>query len=280
MIAASVPQSCVEAFERLALDVTGVRLPTLARARVAETLGRFASERGCDVESLLDALRTNGASLVSGIVGELTTKETYLFRDPAQFECLADDILPRRIEEARGARRKVRIWSAGCSTGEEAYSAAMMLAEAGVADAVVLATDLSEAAIERARSGSAAGMRLAPDAGRFGPLVAHWIRESPTGPAFAEEVRSLLRFTTHNVLKDQTPVAQDIVLCRNVMIYFPPEGQRALVAALWDALLPGGALLLGEAELLHIMDHRFERVLCDGAVIYRKPPLGGGADDE
>jgi chemotaxis protein methyltransferase CheR len=206
-------------------------------------------------------------------VGDLTTKETYLFRDPKQLDCLNDALLPDLVAQARSEGRKLRIWSAGCSTGEEGYSVAMMLAEMGATDATVIATDLSEAAIARARQGDATDMRLAPDARRWAPVVKRWIQDSESGPVIADEVRALVRFTVHNAVRDEPPAGQDLILCRNVMIYLPPAEQRALVGRLWDALRPDGLLLLGEAELLHVMPHSFEHMPCERAIIYRRPRM-------
>ena len=276
MTAGPITSAHIGEFERLALEATGVRLSSVARERVAGALTRLMTERSeADADRMLDQLRQpgSGTALTARLVGDLTTKETYLFRDPRQFDCLADSLIPELLGHARSAGRKLRIWCAGCATGEEAYSLAMLLAEAKIEDAVVLATDLSEAAVATARRGSATDMRLAPDAGRWAPVVQRWIRDSDSGPVVAPEVRALVRFATHNAVRDEPPMGQDLIMCRNVMIYLPPEGQRTLVDRLWDALLPDGLLLLGEAELLHVMKHGFQHVPCDRAIIYRKPKV-------
>jgi chemotaxis protein methyltransferase CheR len=269
-----LPAVCVDELERLALEVTGVRFASPARGRAADAFARLMDERGeDDCERMLRALTQDesGVPLIERIVGEATTKETYLFRDPAQFDALRDEILPEAAEAARRRGGTLRVWSAGCATGEEAYSVAMLLAEMPDVPSVVLATDLSDTAIGRARARTHPGMRLAIDAERYRPLVERWTSVTPDGLMFADEVRSRIRFTTHNLIRDRIPVGQHVVLCRNVMIYLPPKTQRDLVQGLHDALLPGGCLLLGEAELLHLLEHRFELLPIETAIIYRKP---------
>jgi chemotaxis protein methyltransferase CheR len=269
-----VTDAHVGEFERLALEATGVRLSSGARNRVPDALTRaMDAQRVTDPDRLLARLREPGVGLqlTSHIVGELTTKETYLFRDPHQFDCLADTLLPQLRASLEPIGPTLRVWSAGCATGEEAYSIAMLLANAGITQAVVLGTDLSDEAIERARTGVATEMRLAPDAQRYAPLVRRCIRDSDAGPIIAENVRLMVRFAVHNILRDPVPAGQHLILCRNVMIYMPAAEQRMLVGALWRALAPGGLLLLGEAELLHVMKHDFERAPCESAIIYRRP---------
>lgn len=266
--------ACVEELERLALEVTGVRFASSALDRAQVAFARIMHERGVEGSAeMLDALvdTHHRVPLIESIVGEATTKETYLFRDPAQFEALRDKILPQAARAARQHGGVVRIWSAGCATGEEAYSVAMLLAETPDIESTVLATDLSHAAIRLARSRVHSGMRLAPDATRFQPLVDRWTSLTPEGLAFAEAVRSRIRFTTHNLVRDRAVTGQHVVLCRNVMIYLPPAAQHDLLDILWDSLVPGGRLLLGDAELLHVHKHRFERLPIQDAVIYGKP---------
>ncbi|MDZ4181013.1 MAG: CheR family methyltransferase [Coriobacteriia bacterium] len=269
-----LPAACIEELERQALEVTGVRFARLSRNRAQEALARILDERGeGDCTSMLKALTDaeSGASLVEQVVGEATTKETYLFRDPAQFDALRDTILPEAAEAASRRDGVLRVWSAGCATGEEAYSVAMLLAEIPHISSVVLATDLSSTAIDDARAPTHSAMRLAPDALRYQPLVDRWTTATPGGLTFNREVTSRIHFARHNLMRDRVPAGQHVVLCRNVMIYLPPAAQGELISRLWSALLPGGCLLLGEAELLHVMKHDFNRMPIDNAVIYAKP---------
>jgi chemotaxis methyl-accepting protein methylase len=269
------PIEGVEGFERLALELTGVRLAPGARSRTADALARLMEELGVvDTEEMLAACAAHaeGAALVRRLVGELTVKETYLFRDPCQFDALRDIVLPECLASCRSANRPLRVWSAGCATGEEAYSVAMLMAESAEGTrGVVLGTDISDAAIDSARTGVMNAMRLATDAGRYRPTVARWTRAYPGGFRLADEPRALLRFTTHSLLRDPVPSGQDLIMCRNVMVYMRPDDQRVLIGRLHSALRPGGYLMLGEAELLHVMDHEFERVPHAGAVFYRRP---------
>ncbi len=221
-------------------------------------------------------------SLIEDVVGSITVKETYFFRIPRQFDLLAGPVL-REVEMAqRAASRspltplRLRVWSAACSTGEEPYSIGVALLDALKFPRAwvvsILATDISADALEVAANGiysESAIARVAPG----------WTRtlEAYTEPADAltvrmsDRVRRLITFQRHNLRLPAPDADLDIIFCRNVMIYFPLASQPALIERLYEALRPGGWLFLGDAELLHVMQHRFEVVDLGGAVLYRKP---------
>lgn len=268
--------------EQLALEVTGVPLSARYREQTREAFEQLTLQEGQpDPDRLLETLAgADGVPILQGLVGRLTTKETYLFRDPDQFDILQQVVVPRRASVAAKQGRKLRIWCAGCATGEEPYSVAMLLAESPDVEAVILGTDISPDAISMAMRGLATGMRLAPDATRYAALVKRWTDCGPDGSRFAGEVRSIVHFATHNVVRDTPPSGQDIVMCRNVMIYLSDEERIRLLRSVWRALLPGGLLLLGEAELLHMMKHRFERLPTTKAIVYTKPTTEPVSDHE
>lgn len=207
--------------------------------------------------AILDrALRDDPASIAS-MVAQFCTHETRFFREPAHFEFLTHQFAPRVHDAvARGTRNKVvRAWSAASSTGEEPYSLAMTLCDAFPAAAgwsvEVLGTDVSEHALERARSGRYA-IKAASLIGNE-RLRRYMLQGS--GPAEgAMSVNAALAATTRferlNLVRPPFAVQGrfDIIFCRNVLFYFRPEKQRAVVEALSAHLSPEGVLFTGHAE--------------------------------
>lgn len=210
----------------------------------------FGEDKFDQLDEVLRA-RLNGsdagaylARLEAGIASEevralaefLTVGETFFFRNPDHFRALADLPLPRRPP---------RILSAGCASGEEPYSVAMT-----VADADIVAIDVNPAALRKAARG-----RYGPWSLRETPeeIRRRHFREDELDPA----IRSRVRFEERNLLYDDLPGAFDVVFCRNVVMYFPVEVARGVIARIARALVPGGYLFLGHAETLRGLSHDF-----------------------
>ena len=216
-----------------------------------------------------------GAEERQRLIDAVTVPETHFFRNPPQMAALRRRLLPELIRRATARRRPLTIWSAGCSTGEEPYSLAMLALSA--AESVdedvsirVLATDLSSQAVvatKRARySGRSLGL-VTPDA------LGRWF--TPDGSAYVvkPEVRSLVEARLHNLVKDALPFGADevdLLVCRNVTIYFSRETTRTLVNDFHRVLTPGGYLLLGHAETLWQVTDAFSLVSMNDAFAYHK----------
>jgi len=208
----------------------------------------------------------------------VTVGHTEFFRDLRQFQALERQILPDLLARARREGRKLRAWSAGCATGEEAYSLAMVLLELGAtpAEADVWATDLNSAAVESARRGVFPERRLAALSDerrrRF------FVSTAQAGQA-TDALKALVRFEPLNLaaptLGSLPPASLDVVLCRNVIIYFDLDTIRALMGRLWQALRPGGFLLLGYSESLFRVFDAFQMVEVQEAFVYRRPEAQG-----
>lgn len=182
----------------------------------------------------------------------VTTNETYFFREPAQLQAFVEEIVPDLM--ARKPVKKIRIWSAGCSSGEEAYSIAMLLEEAGWYDHAafeIFASDINQQVLAKARKGHYRenAFRATP------PLMRekYFTRESDGSWRVRDEIRNRVSFGRLN-LYDEARVSLlgqlDVVFCRNVIIYFERPLQEALFRRFHDALLPGGFLVLGKVEAL------------------------------
>ncbi len=224
------------------------------------------------------------------LISRLLVHETYFFRDWAQLDHLAQTGLPDRIARATArGQLELRLWSAGCASGEEAYTLAAVtmqaMLRAGVAhehgDAMlpqtgwrmeVVGSDLSVDMIAKAQRGIYATAGLSP----FRAMRDGYGRLFPPHGAASREVRADLRarvrFLQDNLLDGPPPVTgADVVVCRNVLVYFVPEARRAALAKLTAALSPGGFLLLGPTDP-QPPPELFEALWSSGPVIYRRRP--------
>jgi chemotaxis protein methyltransferase CheR len=229
----------------------------LVQSRLASRLRELDT---WDVDAYLACLaRPGGEAEVARLVDALTTNKTAFFREPQHFTLLRT-LLP----ELQSTNRPLTIWSAGCSSGEEAYTLALVLADAlGTdTDARILATDISARMLDRARSGVYAEEAVEP----VHPLLRQrWFRcvqpRHPRSYEIAPEVRELVRFARLNLMDDWPMRGTfDLICCRNVMIYFDKATQQTLVQRLWEKLRPGGYLFTGHSESLAGMEHAFHYV--------------------
>ena len=207
------------------------------------------------------------------LLGLLTIGETYFFRYLAHFELLREVVIPEMMGRNRLSRR-LRIWSAGCSTGEEPYSLAMLLRERFPQlrdwQLEILGTDINKQSLTAARAGS-----YGPRALRVTEPNYRETYFTAEGDRFrvVPEIREMVRFEYLNLLGGSMPGADgdpvDLIFCRNVMIYFQPETTQEIIERMSRVLRPGGYLLLGHAETLLNIRHDFSRVQYGGGFAYR-----------
>lgn len=219
-----------------------------------------------DLCALLQA--TYAPKIDRQVVEAMTTNETYFFRDPAQYDAIRSVLLPRLKEERRDCRR-LRFWSAAASTGQEAYSLAMLLLDAGLSDwnIEILGTDFSSQVVERARTGRY--QQIEVNRGLPASLLVRHFRRAGMDWQLNEQVRRMVDFKTIDLRKSiHTLGAFDLVFCRNVMIYFDAETKMNILKQLHGALPPGGWLLLGGAETALGVDEWFERRVVGSAIAY------------
>ena len=233
-------------------------------------------------DEYLDRLRGAATSIVEAelrnLLNLLTVTETCFFRDVSQFRLLREHILPTLMAE-RSARtngsKKIRIWSAGCSSGEEAYSIAITLDAMGMFQRYpdwsfeIIATDLNTMALETARQGVYATRAVRNVEGRL--LDDYFVRDDKTF-VLSEAIKARVTFEFGNLTQTPMPSTgpQDIVFCKNVAIYFRAEVTRKLLEGLHNTLAPDGYLLLGHAESLWQVSDDFTLVEHDQAFCYRK----------
>jgi chemotaxis protein methyltransferase CheR len=197
--------------------------------------------------------------------------ETSFFRNHPQFELLKDVVLPEIVsKKEKACARLMRVWSAGCSTGQEPYSAVIALLEslpeAELWTIRVFASDLSFTALERAQCGL---YRVDQIKGLEQQQVAKYFRQENGSYSIADSVKRRVIFDYHNLKHDNGLRGLDLIFCRNVMIYFDADEQRRLVARFANCLVPGGFLFLGHAESLQGLSSRFAMVHRNKGIAYR-----------
>jgi chemotaxis protein methyltransferase CheR len=202
------------------------------------------------------------------VVEAMTTNETYFFRDPVQYEVIRTVLLPRLRDDRRDTK-KLRFWSAAASTGQEAYSLAMLLVEEGLSDwnIEILGTDYSSQVLERARSGKY--QQIEVNRGLPAALLVKYFRRSGVDWELSEKVRHMVRFETFDLRKSMRALGPfDLVFCRNVLIYFDAETKKSILKELHGTLFRGGWLMLGGAETAFGVEEWFERQTVGNAIVY------------
>ena len=231
---------------------TGQQLTMSRRWRIETALSALLRERGIGTLDELITILVMGKepSLSQKVVEALLNNETYFFRDRAPFDMLQRYAIPE-LAARREKTKRLRIWSAGCSTGQEVYSLAMIFAEEPEKwrgwNVDILGTDVSNECVDRARAGSYTQFEV--QRGLAISQMIKWFEETPEGWRAVEPLRKHLRFQVHNVLEAPPhPADFDIVLCRNVLLYLSPEKKTAAFERLASAMAEDGWLMLGAGE--------------------------------
>ena len=210
------------------------------------------------------------------IIQALTVGETYFFRNQAHLKALRDKVLPDLIEQRRAAgNRQLRIWSAGCATGEEPYTLAMMLHDLlkdfNLWSIDLIGTDINEEFLERARIALYRSHSFRGETPEW--LQQRWFQATESGFELSSEIRRMVRFLPLNLISDEYPVANsiDIILCRNVTIYFDRKQTQHVMNHMYDVLGVGGWLIIGHSEPQPEVYDAFITRNFENAIFYQKP---------
>lgn len=242
----------LEVIAELLSQHTGQQLTECRRWRVATALSRVFRERGISNVDQLACLLAGPPDhgLVNDVIEALLNNETYFFRDKPTFDQLPSEIFPL-LAERRANRRRLQIWCAGCSTGQEVHSLAIQFAEKAYRwegwSIDILGTDISGSVIQAARSGHYSQFEVQRGLS-VQQMLTHF-DETASGWQMRADTRAIVRFERHNVLAPP-PSRQpfDLILCRNVLLYFDPETRRKAFGRLHQALADDGFLMLGAGE--------------------------------
>lgn len=249
----SMSDACGTVLAALLETRTGQHLTMSRRWRIETALQPLLRERGLSsIDALVGALIGNrNGTLAQDVVEALLNNETFFYRDRPSFELLLGPGL-ERLRAQREAERRLAIWCAGCSSGQEVYSLAIAFAEKKARwegwSIDILGTDVSRGAVERAKSGFYSQFEIQ----RGLPVVQmiRWFDEYPAHTWRASTaLRNSVRFHVHSVLDaPPCPAAFDLILCRNVFLYFAPQTRRAAFERLAEASREGAILMLGAGE--------------------------------
>ncbi len=223
-----------------------------------------------------------GTSELDEAIDLLTTNETYFFRQEYQLRAFRDEILPR-LADQNLRKKRLSVWSAGCSTGEEAYTIAMLVQESGLFagwDVRIIGSDISRRSVASARRGvyQRPSFRTTSEVRQR-----NFFHVAEDGVHVVDQMKKLCHFGRLNLLDGGNAAivgVMDVVFCRNVLIYFDARSRRRVIDNLYDRLVPGGYLLLGHSESLLNVSTAFELVHLKEDLVYRRPMATGSWSDE
>jgi chemotaxis protein methyltransferase CheR len=224
----------------------------------------------------LVSMRDPDGSELTRMLDAISTNKTDFFRENQHFEFLAKNLLPGLAEKARGHNTpRIRIWSAGCSSGEEPYTLAMVLRENLPSDLLpktkILATDISTQMLTTAQAGRYEEEKVKPVPAKI-RIASFEKARSPKGVIYTvkPEVRAMITFRRLNLMREKYPFSGkfDVIFCRNVMIYFDRPTQERLVNRFHDSLCSGGHLFIGHSESLNSIKSPFQFIK---PTIYKRP---------
>jgi len=244
----------------------------LLERRIENRLKELGLEKFEDYYYLLK-YSPDGEEEFRALLDEITINETSFYRNAPQMEVFQKYLLPEVLKAKKV--KQLKLWSAGCSTGEEPYTLAILILEvlgAGISgwSVDILGVDISQSALEKARKGEYGRYTL-----RNMPLrlvQKYFVKDGPIYKV-REEVKKLVRFEAINLLdRSQTNKIRgmDFVFCRNVLIYFDAEARRRVVASFYESLNPGGYLFIGHSESLHGISRSFDLVHFPKVIVYKK----------
>jgi chemotaxis protein methyltransferase CheR len=259
-------RALIERRSGILLDASRERFFT---ARIREHMAAKHVAHGTDLFRKIQASNVEYDALLE----RLLTQETSFFRYPAVFEALEKKVLPElHMKKFWESPRTLRIWSAGCATGEEPYSLAITIADALMfAEAwniEILATDISAQALKRAERGAYSRRSL----GNLSPRqIENYF--TPSGNEFIVKprIRKMVSFAPMNLAQAVYLGRLDCIFCMNVMIYFSEARRNSLIQHFYEYLEPGGYMFLGHSESVSNVPVKFDSVVCGDCILYRKP---------
>ncbi|MCL2557381.1 MAG: protein-glutamate O-methyltransferase CheR [Treponema sp.] len=234
------------------------RLKEQLRSKGIESAEKYFALIRCDKEEL------------KAFLDSITTNLTRFFRNQPHFDALQNHVIPELLKIKRSSgNNAIRVWSAGCSTGEEPYTIAMLLTEilppGWKFD--ILASDISLKCLMSAKEGLYTESKIDGVPPNF---LAKYFDKVEGGYRIKADIQSKVKFDYHNLKHDSGQRGLDIVFCRNVIIYFDEAAQAAVINRFWDAMAPKSFLFIGHSESLFGMNTKFEFVKTEWATLYRK----------
>jgi len=259
-----------ERFRTLIYDASGITFSTTNRSILESRLKERLREKNLTKIGDYHEILLNDKEELKYLLDSVTTNLTRFFRNQPHFDALINYVLPEilNLKKASGST-KVKIWSAGCSTGEEPYTLAMILKDKlpHPYTAEIVASDISLKSLMVGKSGFYPDSRIVgvPD-----NYLSRFFERKNNGYQVRDELMKTIRFDYHNLKNDSGLRQVDILFCRNVLIYFDEAAQKAVIDRFWEAMSPRSFLFIGHSESLFGMKTRFEFLKTEWACLYQK----------
>jgi chemotaxis protein methyltransferase CheR len=268
-----------EDLRRFIYSLTGIHIPEKRKYLLENRLGSRIKDLG--LKSFAEYhrfLRSDPGRVqeIEILCEKITTNETSFFRDTRQLKVVQDHVLsPLLAQKQASGKKELRIWSAGCSSGEEPYTLAMMLHEALRLSIIgwdirISANDISRAVLAKASRGiyTAHALRTTPE-----DILTKYFTPEARGYKIHPKVQKMVSFSRIN-LNERAEIKKvpksEIIFCRNVIIYFDEAMKKKVINAFYDNLLPGGVLVLGHSESIHKISRAFKPIIKQGGMFYQK----------
>ncbi|MCR5080111.1 MAG: protein-glutamate O-methyltransferase CheR [Treponema sp.] len=257
-------------FRKLIYDSSGITFSETNRSILDSRLKERLRDK--NLENLEDyyKLITSNKEEFKLFLDSITTNLTRFFRNQPHFDALINYVIPHVIEEKQsGVDRKIRIWSAGCSTGEEPYTIAMLLKDKLPAPWTfeILASDISLKSLMVGQTGFYADSRVSGIPQNY---LASYFTKADGGYQVKPDIMKTIKFDYHNLRFDMGARNLDIVFCRNVLIYFDENAQKITLDHFWNSMAKHAYLFIGHSESLFGMDTKFEFLKTPWACLYQK----------
>ena len=259
-----------EQYRKLIYDESGITFSSTNRSILESRLKERLREKQLASLGEYYAILVRDKEELKVMLDSVTTNLTRFFRNQPHFDALEHYVLPAVLntKKERG-ETKLRVWSAGCSTGEEPYTLAMLLKDKLPPQftAEITASDISLKSLMVGKSGFYPESRVVgvPDA-----YLSRFFEKKNNGYQIRDELMKMIRFDYHNLKNDSGQRNIDILFCRNVLIYFDEAAQKAVIDRFWDAMSPKSFLFIGHSESLFGMKTKFEFLKTDWACLYQK----------
>jgi chemotaxis protein methyltransferase CheR len=258
-----------ELYRDLIYSESGITFTPTNRSILESRLKERLREKGFDsVKTYFDKIKQDKEEL-KGFLDSITTNLTRFFRNQAQFDALEKFVIPELMNNIKKVPGTIRIWSAGCSTGEEPYTLSMLLSEIlpKAWNYEITDSDISLKCLMTAKEGFYAENRIVgiPD-----NYLAKYFDKVDGGYKVHADIQSKIKFDYHNLKNDSQQRNLDVVFCRNVIIYFDEAAQTAVINRFWDSMASKSFLFIGHSESLFGMNTKFEFLKTEWATLYKK----------
>ena len=242
-----------EAFKAQVLTLTGINLSAYKENQMKRRIDAIIKKNQCSNYTEYVSLLKSNASSLQEFVTYLTINVTEFFRNPSQWDILEKQIFPLLLQK----KRHIKIWSAACSTGDEPYSLAMVLSKFMPLNQIsILATDLDKEVLEKAKAGQYIGRSITNVPQEY---IQKYFTENNGIYTIKSNLKDCITFKQHNLLKDPYPSQMDLIVCRNVLIYFTEEAKKQIYTHFNGALTDDGILFVGSTEqIIMSQEYGFE----------------------